>query len=80
MKISVFKCPKCGEEIDHLINRQTGWMDYTFSLDMGEPHYAVNGDGFHDDADLNIWVCPWCDKKLFDDEDSAFEFLGGKYD
>ena len=64
------KCPKCGEEIDHLIN----WVS-------GEKRFRFDGtdyefDEFVDDSGTNDYECPECNETLTTNEDDARKILG----
>lgn len=65
-------CPKCGKEIDHLIN--VGKTQYYFSLDgKGYPQYETI-DALEDGK----YYCPKCLEELFDSERDATKFLKGE--
>ena len=63
------KCPKCGEEIDHLINVCSAWKLYRF--------YSNGSYEWIDDVsgDVNEYECPECNEVLFTDEAEAQKFL-----
>jgi len=62
-------CPKCKEEINFLLNFQSGEMRYDFD---GE-HYE--DETFIPDCSVNEYECPDCRETLFTDENKAREFL-----
>jgi predicted RNA-binding Zn-ribbon protein involved in translation (DUF1610 family) len=62
------KCPKCGEEIDHLINYCRGWEMFAFD---GEEYEYIDSFG----VDESEYACPECDETLFTDEEEASKFL-----
>ena len=69
------KCPKCGGEIDSLVNVQSGYNFYDFNLgDNGEVLYESR-DEFEADGKVNEWQCPKCREVLFTDEGEAIKFL-----
>jgi len=68
------KCPKCGTKIDRLDYYGNVTIVYFASLDaQGRMDYdekdRVEGDGQND------FECPECEAVLFNDEDSAIQFL-----
>jgi hypothetical protein len=67
------ECPKCNEEIDHLVNYSHGWNRYIFSDDGGYSHR----DFIFDDSKDDEFNCPHCGSILFVDEKIALEFLWG---
>ena len=69
------KCPECGEEIDHLVNVESGDMDYRFNRD-GD-YYPGE---FLSDGRRNEYECPKCQKTLFSNETDASDFLKGVND
>jgi len=70
------KCPKCGNEIDELINYSKGWEKHRFWIDsQGYPQYEM--DEFIPDEG-NEWECPECNEVLFTDEEEATKFLKGE--
>ena len=69
------KCPKCGKEIDYLVNVESGDMDYRFNPD-GD-YYPGE---FLSDGGRNEYECPLCQATLFTDETTALEFLKGTKD
>ena len=64
------KCPKCGAEIDHLNNLESGDMEYKFF-----PDGSYEGMDFATDGRRNEYNCPKCQKTLFTNETDALEFL-----
>jgi predicted RNA-binding Zn-ribbon protein involved in translation (DUF1610 family) len=65
------KCPKCGEEIDHLINYCKSWEKFYFD---GEDYNYIDTIS----TDENEYACPECDETLFYNEEEAIEFLKPK--
>lgn len=71
------KCPKCGREINALLNIVTGTMEYELSLDVqGDEQYSRMD--FENDNEINDFVCTLCQKVLFVDDEEAIEFLKGE--
>jgi DNA-directed RNA polymerase subunit RPC12/RpoP len=66
------KCPKCGKEIDTLVNVQSGEHRFVFDGEDYEP------DGFFTDDGTNEWQCPDCNYPLFFGEGEATKFLKGE--
>ena len=64
------KCPECGEEIDHLVNVESGSMEYDLHKD-GEYEEV----GFLANGMVNDYLCPECNETLFYDEDDALTFI-----
>jgi uncharacterized C2H2 Zn-finger protein len=72
----MLKCPRCSEEIEHLLCRRVivGWYETHF--DDGE---VVN-------EELDRWVesaiykCPRCHEVLFRDAEDANDFLRGGWE
>ena len=70
------KCPKCGAEVDCLINIQDVWEEFRFWIDEdGDVNYE-DMDSW--DGDLNEFKCPSCSEVLFEDEGEAEAFLKGE--
>ena len=71
-------CPKCGKEIDHLINFEKRWEEFQFRLSAeGEPVYEQTGETVPGD-DPGEYECPECNNILFYDHLSAVAFLKGE--
>jgi hypothetical protein len=71
-------CPKCGMELDELINVQEEWVTFYFSVDDDG-----NVDYVEDDrcpGNTSEYECPYCHEVLFNNEDDARDFLMGKVD
>ena len=73
------KCPRCGMEIDYLINICTEEIESDFTINS-------MGYGEYDEMDANpipiddgFFMCPECGKILFFDEQTATKFLKGEY-
>ena len=71
------KCPKCGKEIDHLVDFSPVWQEYEMTI-------SKNGDAQYDLIDDSIpmgtddeYVCPECSEVLFTSEEDAINFLKG---
>lgn len=67
------KCTKCGKEIDHVCNWQSGENCYALD-EKGEYEF----EGFQTDGQVNKFCCPECEETLFTDESKAIMFLKGK--
>jgi hypothetical protein len=70
------KCPRCGKEIDYLINVCEETAKYVFSFDGGK-----GCDYYFDDSwpgDWSVFQCPECDEELFTNEEDAKKFLKGE--
>ena len=67
------KCSECGEEIDHLVNVESGAMDYRFN-----PDGSYEAGEFLSDGGRNEYFCPECQETLFTNETDALEFLEDK--
>ena len=70
------KCPKCNEEINTLINTESGEMEYSLSIDcQGDIEWSqINFYG----VDSNEFVCPKCGQMLFANQEDAIAFLKGE--
>lgn len=66
------KCPKCGKEIEYLVNWVAGEKSYEFD---GETY---DSDDFMDNCTVNDYECPECSETLFTDEEKAKKFLKKK--
>ena len=70
------KCPRCGEEIDCLINISEAIQEYVFTLDSeGFARYEQTDEW---GGDWNVWECPECREELFYNEKDATKFLNGR--
>ena len=71
------KCPKCGNEIDHLINWVRQDVGYYFSVDSegNEENRFMDESCYIDDGE---YECPKCQAVLFEDTELALEFLKQK--
>ena len=70
------KCPKCGAEIDHLINWSEAEQKFILRLtEKGTPNYEYVDTV---PKDRNEYECPKCHEVLFTDEEEAIKFLRGK--
>lgn len=65
------KCPDCREEIDYLINVQSGFARWEMNRKGG---YNRVPD-FDVDNNINEWECPECQHVIAYDEESAINFL-----
>ncbi|MCK9544953.1 MAG: hypothetical protein M0R03_23300 [Novosphingobium sp.] len=65
------KCAKCGKEIKSLIEDRVQRAYYKF---IGKDNLEFRD---YDTIISQEFYCPECDKKLFDDEDQASDFLDG---
>jgi predicted RNA-binding Zn-ribbon protein involved in translation (DUF1610 family) len=75
------RCPRCGKEIDSILNVQSGYMEYVLKIDKknGDYDYQSSNDGFTTDDSLNDFCCPECHLSLFpDSEEDAIAFLRGE--
>lgn len=74
------KCPKCGREIDTLLNYETGCQTTEVKTDKdGELQWNVTSfNSDKDDNDLDKFLCPLCFEALFTDADEVIEFLKGE--
>jgi hypothetical protein len=72
------KCPKCGKEIECLINVQSGYNYYRFELDDEGVASYESEDDFQTTDVVNDYCCDECNQVLFTDEEEAIEFLKGK--
>lgn len=66
-------CPNCKEEIITLNHYDKVQRKFNFEVIDGEPDYS--NEKLLDDCSCDEWECPKCAKLLFDNEDSAVEFL-----
>jgi len=66
-------CPKCKEEIEHLIFIESGYMRYTcyYGKDMLEYEQKE----FEPDDNVMMFLCPKCNSELFNSPDEAEDFL-----
>jgi DNA-directed RNA polymerase subunit RPC12/RpoP len=67
------KCPRCGKEIDHLIEYSKEWRKYRVRLVGNYIEYEEI-----DEAAVVIdheYVCPECDSTIAITEEGAKEFL-----
>lgn len=69
------KCPKCGEEIGELICVTTEVAEYVVRLRDGNGLDYTKDETFTEEL---YYVCPKCDKKLFDNERDVIKFLKGE--
>jgi len=70
-------CPKCGEEIDYLINVCEKTVCFEFTVNKnGFPEYSLDGET--DNYAEGTYECPECYETLFSNEDDAKEFLTQK--
>lgn len=72
------RCPKCGAELDMLINVCEAIEAYYFYLDE-------NGDAVYESKDAwagdwSEYQCPECDETLFTSEEMAKKFLEGDFE
>ena len=69
------KCPKCGKEINKLINIQELLVSFEFYLEKKEVVYCNRKE---DNADNNSYCCPLCGEEITRIEEDAVEFLKEK--
>lgn len=67
------KCPRCGKEIDRLINVQSGLISWEMFADGRYDDQEIEPYG-----EINEWDCPECSEPLFYNEDEAIAFLNNK--
>ena len=71
------ECPKCGAEINYLINYCKKPVCFTFEVnERGYPVYHLDSEA--EDYVDDEFVCPECEEVLFTDEKDAIEFLKPK--
>jgi predicted RNA-binding Zn-ribbon protein involved in translation (DUF1610 family) len=72
------KCPKCGEEIEKLINCQSGIKVWEMGVDCkGFADYTSPFNDFFPDDKENRWECPECGHTITNSEEEAVKFLKG---
>lgn len=67
------ECPKCGKEIDHLINRVVEIHFYRLRAVEGNAEY--DDMGTTETTGEGEYCCPECDMDLLFDEAEALAFL-----
>ena len=68
------KCPKCNEEIEHLVSFLKGEQkDYFKADENAEPEYEWKD--FITDYENIDFECPECKDVLFTNEEEALKFL-----
>jgi len=73
------KCPKCGKEIDYLVDYSPAWQKYEMRIDKnGDAHYEFVDDSLPIDTIDDEYECPECSEVLFTDEEEAVKFLKGE--
>ena len=73
------KCPKCGKEIDYLVDYSPAWQKYEMRIDKnGDAHYEFVDDSLPIDTIDDEYECPECGEVLFTDEEEAVKFLRGE--
>jgi DNA-directed RNA polymerase subunit M/transcription elongation factor TFIIS len=72
------KCPKCGEEIDHLHYYAYELQKADFYLNEDESKTYGNWDSLCDIKGEPEYECPECGELLFTSEEEATEFLKPK--
>ena len=73
------KCPKCGEEIDHLNLKSIDGGEMSLSEDGEDGEFQIdwNSDIYGEETLDTSASCPECGEKLFDDYEEASDFLRG---
>lgn len=71
----MIKCPKCGKEISHLLNYESGSNCYRFSLTEGHVDYETID--FQPNGKANDYDCPKCHETLATSDGDAFRILKG---
>ena len=72
------RCPKCGKEIDHLVDYSPVWEEYELRVDTnGNVHWEFMNNSVPMDAKDDEYECPECHKVLFTDAEDAINFLKG---
>jgi DNA-directed RNA polymerase subunit RPC12/RpoP len=69
------RCPRCGKEIDYLIEYSKEWRKYRVRLVGDSIEYEEIGEAYVIDHE---YACPECDSTIAITEDGAKEFLKGK--
>lgn len=69
------KCPKCGKEINKLINIQEVYVLFDFKLEKKEVVYCNRKE---DISDSIAYCCPECRYEITGMEEDAVEFLKEK--
>ncbi len=68
------QCPKCDEEVDHLVNRVAEIHYYDLRVE-GDRHVYEEQDW--EPIGQGDYRCPECQDVLFNTEDDALAFLKG---
>jgi DNA-directed RNA polymerase subunit RPC12/RpoP len=66
------RCPKCGSEIDYLIEYSKEWRRYRVRLIGDSIEYEETGDAVVIDHE---YVCPHCETTIAITEEEAKRFL-----
>jgi len=72
----MINCPECNEKINKLEANAKTTLIWDFSLDQNNEAEYDNMI-INDDTDDTFYICPFCNKTLFRDEDKAVNFLKG---
>lgn len=70
------KCPKCGEELDYLLDYSKCEEVYEFSLKPDGEIQSEQVDRISEDTP-DDFECPECKEVLFTKEEDAVKFLKG---
>jgi len=70
--MKLVKCPKCGAEINYLVNWQSTLTKHLFD----GSDYSKQDEEITDG--VNDYQCPRCDKVLFTNDEDARKFLRGE--
>jgi len=67
------RCPKCGAEIDYLLNYCMKTVTFIVELTDGDLDYIKEDE--YPDSTENRYMCPVCGRELFTNEEDAKAFL-----
>jgi len=73
-------CPKCGEEIGHLMGYARVWQEYKMSIDREGDEWCEFTGLSTSTNDSDEFNCPECTRLLFTDIEEAKRFLKGELD
>ena len=65
-------CPKCGEELDHLVRWQSGENKSFVFADKEQMEEDVE---FVSNNQVDDYECPYCNETLFSDYNKAQAFI-----
>lgn len=65
------KCPICGNKINYLL----GHSEAKYFVEFDSKSNDLKWEEASDSQEERVFECPSCGNELFDDEESALEFL-----